>query len=232
MTDHPSQTIATRTVHRPPARALKTLSADICVLGAGISGVTAALEAAKLGRKVVIVDGAPALGGQAIGSIIGTMIGLYTHGPEAYQITHGIANDLIHDLTAEGSLLRLHHSTVVFQYDEVRLGRWMERKIEEAGVRAVVGAVLTGVAFRNRRVESIDFVTRFGPLRISADGYVDSSGDATLAYESGLEVREPEEPVYGTLNFLIEGYDLEHVGELDMKEVHAKLIAKGRDYGL
>ena len=109
--------------------------ADICVLGAGISGVTAALEAAKLGRKVVIVDGAPALGGQAIGSIIGTLIGLYTHGPNAYQITHGVADDLLRDLDAEGSLLRMHRSTVTFQYDEVRLGRWMERKIEEAGVQ-------------------------------------------------------------------------------------------------
>src|SRR5882672_4504327 len=155
MTDHPSQTIATRTVHRPPARALKTLSADICVLGAGISGVTAALEAAKLGRKVVIVDGAPSLGGQAIGSIIGTLIGLYTHGPDAYQLTHGIADDLLRDLAAEGSLLRMHRSTVTFQYDEVRLGRWMERKIEAAGVQAVVGAVLTDVAFENRRVQHI-----------------------------------------------------------------------------
>ncbi|HZF17477.1 MAG TPA: FAD-dependent oxidoreductase [Steroidobacteraceae bacterium] len=232
MTDHPSQTIATRTVHRPPARALKTLSADICVLGAGISGVTAALEAAKLGRKVVIVDGAPALGGQAIGSIIGTLIGLYTHGKDAYQITHGVADDLIRDLTAEGSIHRLHHSTVVFQYDEVRLARWMERKVEEAGVRAVVGAVLTAVNFADRRVESIDFVTRFGPLRVAANGYVDSSGDATLSYEAGLDVREPEEPVYGTLNFLIEGYNVAHVGELVMKDVHAKLIAKCKDYGL
>ena len=226
------ETIATRTVRRAAGRLVKTVNADICVLGAGISGVSAALEAARLGRKVVIVDGAPALGGQAIGSIIGTLIGLYTHGPNAYQITHGIADDLIRDLTAEGSLLRLHHSTVVFQYDEVRLARWMERKIEAAGVQAVVGAVLTGVNFRNRRVESIDFATRFGPLRVVANGYVDSSGDATLSYEAGLEVREPEEPVYGTLNFLIEGYDTTTVGELVMKDVHAKLIARGKEYGL
>jgi hypothetical protein len=232
MAETRSQVIATRTVRRPATRSIKTLNADICVLGAGISGVAAALEAAKLGRNVVIVDGAPAIGGQAIGSIIGTLIGLYTHGPNAYQITHGVADELIRDLTAEGSLLRLHHSTVVFQYDEVRLARWMESKIEAAGVRAVVGAVLTGVTFRNRRIESIDFATRFGPLRIAANGYVDSSGDATLCYEAGLEVREPEEPVYGTLNFLIEGYNVGNVGELVMKDVHAKLVAKGKDYGL
>src|SRR2546423_3500551 len=112
-----SELIPTRTIRRAGQPRLTTIETDICVLGAGISGVSAALEAAKLGRRVVLVDGAPAIGGQAIGSIIGTIIGLYTHGPKAYQITHGIADELIRDLTAEGSLLRLHHSTVVFQYD-------------------------------------------------------------------------------------------------------------------
>ncbi len=227
-----SETIATRTVRRPPARTVKTIKADICVLGAGISGVSAALEAARLGRKVVLIDGAPALGGQAIGSIIGTIIGLYTHGPNAYQITHGIADDLIRDLTAEGSLLRLHHSTVTFQYDEVRLARWMERKVQEAGIDAVVGAVLTSVVFEGRRVQSAEFATRFGSLRVEADGFIDSSGDATLSYEAGLPVREPEEPVYGTLNFLIEGYDLEAVKSMQIDQIRLRLATHGERYGL
>jgi FAD dependent oxidoreductase len=227
-----SELIPTRTIRRNGERTLTTVKADLCVLGAGISGVSAALEAAKLGRKVVIIDGAPALGGQAIGSIIGTLIGLYTHGPQAYQITHGIADDLIRDLMAEGSLLRMHRSTVTFQYDEVRLGRWMESKIEAAGIKAVVGAVLTDVAFKNRRVQHIDFATRFGGLRVEADGFIDSSGDATLCFEAGLPVREPEAPVYGSLNFLIEGYDLEAVKDLNMEEVRKRLKTHGAAYGL
>ena len=227
-----NELIPTRTVRRPATRPVQTVRADLCVLGAGISGVTAALEAAKLGRKVVIVDGAPALGGQAIGSIIGTLIGLYTHGPNAYQITHGVADDLLRDLAAEGSLLRMHRSTVTFQYDEVRLGRWMERKIEEAGVQAIVGAVLTHVSFENRRVQHLEFATRFGAVRVLADGFVDSSGDASLSYEAGLDVREPDAPIYGSMNFLIEGYDLSTVETLDMVEVRERLGKKGAAYGL
>jgi FAD dependent oxidoreductase len=227
-----SETIPTRTVTRAGGRATTRVEADICVLGAGISGVTAALEAAKLGRSVVLVDGAPAIGGQAVGSIIGTIIGLYGHGPDAYQLTHGIADDLIADLSAEGALLRLQSSTVVFQYNETRLARWMERQLETAGVSVLVGAVLTGVTFRDRRVEHVDCATRFGPVRIAASGWVDSSGDATLAYEAGLEVREPEAPVYGSLNFLIEGYDSAAVAELDMTAVRDRLKAAGAQYGL
>jgi hypothetical protein len=225
---------STRTIRRPAGRDIKTVEADICVLGAGISGVSAALEAAKLGRSVVLVDGAAALGGQAIGSIIGTIIGLYTHGPEPYQITHGIADDLIADLTKEGSLHRRVSmtGTITFQYDEVRLGRWIERRVDAAGIRAIVGAVVTGVAFENRRVKAIELASRFGSVRIVANGFVDASGDATLSYESGLDVREPDSPVYGSLNFLIEGYDTRAAEALVIKEVHERLAQRGGAYGL
>ena len=224
--------IATRELHRPANAGPRIVKADVCVLGAGISGVAAALESAKLGRKVIIVDGAPSLGGQAIGSIIGTLIGLYSHGPNPFQVTHGIADELVADLDAEGALVTHRNITVTYQYDEVRLARWIERKIQAAGVQALVGAVLTGVGFVSRRVTHIDFATRYGAVRVEAQGFVDASGDATLAYEAGLTVREPLEPIYGTLNFLIEGYDVERVGELKMAEVHKRLKSRGPAFGL
>ena len=229
-----SEAIQTRIVRRPAERYAKKVAADICVLGAGIAGVSAALEAAKLGRSVVLVDSAPALGGQAIGSIIGTIIGLYTHGPHPYQLTHGIADDLIRDLTAEGSLHRRASmtGTVTFQYDEVRLGRWIERRVEQAGIHAIVGAVLTDVTVEQSRVEHMEFATRFGSVRIAATGYVDASGDASLTFEAGREVREPDAPVYGSLNFLIEGYDTAAANDLDIKEVHARLAENGGRYDL
>src|SRR5262245_48089735 len=224
----------TRVVRRPPRAAPSLVTTDICVVGAGIAGVSAALEAARLGRSVVLVDAAPALGGQAIGSIIGTIIGLYTHGERPYQITHGIADDLITDLTAEGAINRRVSmtGTITFQYDEVRLARWIERQVEAAGVRALVGAVLVDVEVENRRVRHIDFATRFGAVRVVAQGYVDSSGDASLTYEAGLEMREPDAAVYGSLNFLIEGYDADAAKNMVIADVHRRLAEKGDAYGL
>jgi len=226
--------VNTRLVRRPEQRAGKTIEADICVVGAGIAGVSASLEAAKLGRRVVLVDAAPALGGQAIGSIVGTIIGLYTHGRQPYQITHGIADDLIADLTAEGALHRRVSitGTITFQYDEVRLGRWIERKVEQAGIQALVGAILTGVEVSGRRVHSLHCATRFGPVRIVATAYVDASGDAAVSYEAGFDVREPDAAVYGSLNFVIEGYDTKAAQDLVMADVHQRLTKRGRDYGL
>jgi hypothetical protein len=224
----------TRTIRRPPRREPATITADICVVGAGIAGVSAALEAARLGRRVVLVDAAPSLGGQAIGSIIGTIIGLYTHGPAPYQITHGIADDLIRDLSAEGSLNRRVSmtGTITFQYDEVRLARWIEHRVEQAGITTLVGAVLTGVTVADRRVRYIELATRFGSVRVAANGYVDASGDASLTWEAGLDVREPDAPVFGSLNFLIEGYDIDAVKDMVIKDVHARLAERGHLYDL
>jgi hypothetical protein len=223
-----------RILRKPAQGPTPTVDADICVVGAGMSGVSAALEAARLGRRVVIVDAAPALGGQAVGSIIGTIIGLYTHGEKPYQITHGVADELIADLTAEGSIHRRASATgtITFLYDEVRLGRWVERKVQDAGVRAIVGAVLTDVVAEGGRVVHVELATRFGSVRIAAQGYVDASGDATLTYEAGFDVREPDAPVFGSLNFVIENYDADAASKMVIGDVHARLAEKGSAYGL
>lgn len=223
------------TVRRRPRDAARTIEADICVLGAGISGFTAAVEAARLGRNVVIADAAPALGGQAVGSIIGTIIGLFTHGKDAYQITHSLADELIDEMTATGDLVRRHSTrtgTVTFQYELMQLARWMERKIESAGVTALIGATLTSAEFNERRLQRLTFATRFGPVTVKADGFVDASGDAVLSWHAGLPVREPVAPVYGSLNFLIEGYDEDKVAALDHEQLYARLQSVGGRYGL
>lgn len=222
-------------IRRRAPRDETVVEADICVLGAGISGVSAAIEAARLGRRVVIADAAPALGGQAIGSVIGTLIGLFSHGEHAYQLTHGIADELIEELTASGDLLRRHSprtGTVTFQYELMQLARWMERKIEDSGARALIGATLTHVEHGNGRIEHLELATRFGPVRVDAASYVDASGDAVLSWHAGLPVREPVEPVYGSLNFLLEGYDEERVARIDHEQIYARLREVGPGYGL
>jgi hypothetical protein len=222
-------------IRRRPANDGSVVTVDICVLGAGRAGDRAAVEAARLGRRVLLVDAAPALGGQAVGSIIGTIIGLYSHGRDAYQITHGLADELIAELTANGALSRRHSTrtgTVTFQYDLVPFGRWVEQKVQDAGVHTLLGATLTHADFRNRRLSSLTFATRFGPVRVDATAYVDASGDAVLSWQCGLKVREPDAPVYGSLNFILEGYDEARVAAIDHEQVYARLRERGASYGL
>jgi hypothetical protein len=225
---------ATRIVQRGSSAAVRNLEADICVVGAGIAGLSAALEAAALGRKVVLIDGLHALGGQAVNSLIGTFCGLFSNGYSGYQLTHGIADGILRDLKAEDALYYRHggpSNTVVVMYDEVALARWIERKVQAAGIAVLLGAVMREVVRDGRRIRAIDLATRHGDVRVSAAGFVDASGDAALAWTAGLACREAQDgPIYGTQMVVIEGIDEAH--QPDRPEVAARLKQRAAQYGL
>ncbi|HZE31761.1 MAG TPA: FAD-dependent oxidoreductase [Actinoallomurus sp.] len=206
------------------------IDADVCVVGAGISGVSAAIEAARLGHKVVLVDGLPRLGGQAVNAIIGTFAGLLSNGPDPYVFTYGIAQDILRDLGASGDLhLRRKHNTVM--YDERALGQWVERNVYGAGITVVLGAVLRGADLDGRRVRSLDIATRYGDVRIRATGYVDATGDAALAWHAGLPCREPADgPVYGSQKVVLENVAEEFYPAPE--ELLGRLRSEGDRYGV
>ena len=225
---------ATRIVRRSAASAARQIAADICVVGAGSAGISAALEAAKLGRKVALVDGLHALGGQAVNSVIGTFCGFFSNGHSGYQTVHGIADGILHDLGAQGALHYRHggpSNTVVVQYDEVALARWIERQVAAAGITVLLGAVIREVKRDGRRIRSIALATRYGDVSVAATGFVDATGDAALAWNAGLPCREAADgPIYGTQMCVIEGIDEANTPE--RPDVAARLKAKAKDYGL
>lgn len=223
----------TRVVQRQAAPRPETIKVDICVVGAGSAGISASIEAARLGRSVALVDSQPALGGQAVNSIIGTFCGLFSNGPNPYQVTHGIADDILHDLGAQGALhyRRNPQHTTVVMYDEVALGRWVEEAVMKAGVKPITGAVMRSVTRDGRRIKELDLATRYGDVKISATGFVDASGDAALTWLAGLPCREAEEgAIYGTQMVVLENIDEANIpSREELAERQKKVIGK---YGL
>jgi hypothetical protein len=202
------------------------------VAGAGISGVSAAIEAARLGKKVILMDGLPSLGGQAVNSIIGMIVGLFGNGPNGKQLTHGIADDLIRDLGATGDLeIRMGGVSPNAFYNEVALGRWVERKVLELKITPLVGAVLRAVRMDGRRVAELQVATRYGDVFIEADGFVDATGDAALVWQASLDCREPAEGViYGSQMIVIENFEEAYKPARD--EVSARLRDRAEHYGM
>jgi flavin-dependent dehydrogenase len=233
-TDNTKISTATRIVRRPQGAERRQVSADICVVGAGIAGVSAALEAARLGRKVALVDALPALGGQAVNSIIGTFCGLFANGTHGRQLTHGIADDILLELGAQGAL---HYrrggpsNTTVVMYDEVALSRWVEEAIRKADITVLLGTILRDVIRDGGRVRALELATRYGDVALSAAGFVDASGDAALTWEAGFACREHAAgPIYGTQMMVLEGID--ERPQLSRDEVTARARAKAAEYDL
>lgn len=222
----------TRVVSRAGQPPVIERSCDICVVGSGASGMSAAIEAARAGRKVILVDGLPSLGGQAVNSIIGMFCGLYTPGPEGRQITHGIADEILHDLGATDDVKVISGGVMkVAMYNEVALGRWVEKTILAAGVTPLSGAIIRKVNMDGRRVKSLDIATRHGDVRVTASGFIDATGDAAITWEAGLDCRvQAEGQVYGSQMLIIEDFDDSKRPGWD--EMAARIHDRGEHYGM
>lgn len=222
----------TRIVSRRDAPTLIERDCDICVVGSGASGASAAIEAARAGNSVILVDGLPTLGGQAVNSIIGMFCGLYTPGLDGRQLTHGIADEIIADLLRTGDAHIVQGGVMkVVMYNEVALGRWVERSVLAAGVQPLTGALIRKVNVEGRRVASLDIATRHGDVRIRANSFIDASGDAALTWQAGFDCRvQKHGQIYGSQMLIIEGIDDSQKPDWDTM---AKRIAeRGEHYGM
>jgi hypothetical protein len=217
-------------VTRPATGSVPEITADVCVVGAGIAGSSAAVEAARLGRSVVLVDSLPLIGGQMVHSLIGLFAGVFGNAPAYTQLTHGLFDDIFAALEPSGDLyFSRGHTTTVF-YNEVVLGRWLERTVRDLGIQVITGAVLGEVTIDAGRVSAVDLATRYGGVRVRAGGYVDASGDAALAWQAGLPCWVPSRPVYGSQQVIVENLDEAHKPETG--EIDALFAARGQESGL
>jgi len=218
------------TVRKDQSAPAEVLDADICVVGAGIAGLSAALEGAKLGRRVVLVDALPVLGGQCVNSLIGLFCGIYGNAGEYRQLTHGVFDELFRDLEQTGDIHfnRTHTQTV--SYDEVATGRWFERKVQDSGIQVVLGASVLSVERDGARIVSASFHSRHGRIDVRANSFVDATGDAALTWEAGFDCRLPERTVWGSQQIRLEGLRQEHAPDPDT--LVARVEEKGEQYGL
>jgi 2-polyprenyl-6-methoxyphenol hydroxylase-like FAD-dependent oxidoreductase len=218
------------TVRKTSGAPAEQLTADICVVGAGIAGLSAAVEARQLGRSVVLVDALPMLGGQCVNSLIGLFCGVYGNGPEFRQLTHGIFDPMFADLGKTNDIHFNKSHTMTVSYDEVVLGRWVENLVRSLGIQVVLGASVLSVDSGDGQVRATTFATRHGLVRVAAAGFVDASGDASLTWEAGLPCRVPERTIWGSQQIRLE--NLREEFKPEPAELVARVDEKADEYGL
>ncbi|MGH8981588.1 MAG: FAD-dependent oxidoreductase [Acidimicrobiales bacterium] len=227
---HPLTDLRVKAVTSSPQSEATAITADVCVVGAGIAGLSAAIESARLGRRVVLVDSLPVLGGQMVNSLIGLFCGVFGNAPERRQLTHGVFDDIFETLGPSGDLHFNHHHTTTVYYDEIALARWAERTVQALDIQLLLGAVIANVDKDADCIGSIRFATRFGDVEVFATGFVDASGDASLAWEAGFVCQVPERPIYGSQQAIVEQVDDRF--RPDPEEFAKRLSATVSHYGL
>ncbi|GIP28594.1 hypothetical protein J23TS9_37240 [Paenibacillus sp. J23TS9] len=72
----------------------ETMQSDVAVIGGGLAGVCAAIAAARLGSKVVLVNNRPVLGGNSSSEVRVWVCGATAHGINRYARETGILGEL------------------------------------------------------------------------------------------------------------------------------------------
>ena len=162
--------------------------ADVCVVGSGAAGSSAAIAAARAGASVVLVEKLPFLGGTST-AVLDTFYGFWTPGDAPRKIVGGIGDGVLAALGALGPVLERPNTygagTGVTYLAEHLKVVW-EQMVARAGVRILLHAMLQDVLVDAGRVGGVVVATKAGLGRITARAFVDASGDADLCAFGGF----------------------------------------------
>ncbi len=163
---------------------------DLVVAGAGSAGVAAAVGAARLGARVLLVENYGFLGGAATHSIVLAWCGFYPQrpAPRPKPIVGGIAQDVLVALSQLGIDVEPYHSST---------GNWnirlnpeatkiaLDSVVREAGLDLSCYTRVVGVEARADRIEAVRLADPRGLRTVHARAFVDTTGDAALALLAG-----------------------------------------------
>jgi len=162
---------------------------NVVVIGGGTAGVIAGIAAARTGAKTLIVERGGFLGGNAA---TGMNLGGFFDGEEN-QVVCGVPQEFVDEAVKMNAGLghiffrdpdRWISSTA--SIDPEAYKRIALEKVKEAGCEVWFYTPFVGAGSADGRVAWIDVSTKMGVRRLTADVFVDTSGDADLAAAVGV----------------------------------------------
>src|SRR5262245_53328955 len=148
------------------------------LVGGGSAGTAAAVAAARIGARTLLVEAAGFLGGAATLRNVLTYCGLYTLGPKPRSAVGGVAREVVARLTAIGAVTgpkRFRGVFVVFDPEAVK--RVLDDVVTEAGVDVLLHALAIGAERDGDAIRSVTVQDRNGPHAVEARAFVDATGD-------------------------------------------------------
>lgn len=182
------QLVSGRTITEP-ARTIQVLERfDVAVLGGGPAGVCAAVTAARMGRKVILVERHGFLGGMATAAIVNiwhTLLGMDKHTP----IIGGMVSEIIMSLKEQGAAYN--------QHQDGQSGQWVidphvtkllfDNIVVKSGAKLLLHAWIADIMREDDRITAVLVETKSGRIGIEADQFIDCTGDADIVRRAGMQ---------------------------------------------
>jgi len=186
------------------------------VVGGGFAGVAAAIEAAEKGLQVLLVEKYNCLGGAAMNCLVMPFMPYWTIDPNTGKqtvLTGDIFAKIITELEKLGGTLQSKDRT----FDEELLKLVLNRLCIAHGVELLFNTTVVGVQVENGALVSIKAWGKSRMLELTADYFVDATGDAELSVLAGCDyhVGRKEDGLCQpmTLCFRVAGIDMEKFRE-------------------
>ncbi len=192
---------------------------DVCVCGGGPSGTAAAINAARNGMKVVLIERSIALGGLAtLGCVYPFMD---THAPNSdtpyvAEIKSRLREKGIEPFDGVTQQTWHNPETLTLIYDEM---------CEDAGVNILYETVLVDALTSGKKITTCIVQTIAGLAAVHAKTFIDSTGDAYLSrtvgvpHERGYEKTGNNQPL--SFRFEMGGIDIDRLYQyvaIELKE--------------
>lgn len=189
---------------------------DIVVIGAGPGGLGAAIQAARNGAKVLLVEQHGYLGGNLTLGL--PLLGfLDRHGK---QVIRGLGQEIVEELqnyeTAYGTACTQHFTCPMHNsytlYDHEIFKFVILRKVQEAGIDVLLHCQVEYANVENRTLKTVTLLGKGYRIEVSAKIFIDGTGDGDVAYMAGASYEKGQKDTGviqpPTLMFKIAGADI------------------------
>ena len=214
---------------------------DVVVAGGGPSGFAAAINAARRGAKVVLLERYGFMGGMATAGLVGTVCGMYLHHPDRVEyIIEGFAKEVTDALTLKGGAFGpfIREGFTALVYNPYHMKRLIDELIEsEPNITLMLHAYVADSIVKDGEIKGIVVAGPEGLMGVSGDVYIDATGDAVVALASAVETKKGDERgsvMTPTMMFLAQGMDLLKYQQEGMPVLNEKVkeAVKSKTYPL
>jgi glycine/D-amino acid oxidase-like deaminating enzyme len=201
---------------------------DVVVVGSGSAGSSAAISAARLGARTLLIDRLGFMGGTST-AVLDTFYAFYTPGATPRRVVGGLGWEVVEHLAADGVAFErpnTYGAGTGVTYDQEALKVLWERLAEEAGADLLLHTWATGVTLADGRVRALRIWNKGGERTIEAAVFVDASGDADVCAMAGVPYDDARST--GTVQslstlFRLANVDVERAAAMPKTELWARM---------
>jgi hypothetical protein len=167
-------------------------NADVVVIGAGPSGISAAITAAELGCKTVLVEKNALPGGMAVAGEVSPFM-LNHFGEKSldrpiYSRWLDAMHSYLSNASAKWSAERLGPKWSKLYINKNYAALSAEDMLEKAGVDTLYEYTLFDTLTENEHIQAVILHSRSGLCAVSGKIFIDASGDGVLSAQAGCPV--------------------------------------------